>query len=359
MENIVGPVVVVPNVFLPLRTVGGRSDIEKTVYVWENLSNEGGRVLTASEKTFLCSELDKGAHGHSTDYLILPTKYQANGVGVVTLSGIFERHGISVKRQKKWLKKWRLGHLFYEVAGRPFEVDVEGINDVKRIVQNTEINQNNKMDPSSVQKLFEIERANTLKRKGIAVGDFVTFKKKKRRKKKKRIKTNNHESSGDDDEPIEQDFFGKVAVTIPLADLVLDARTVESLKTAANIKIRAAQDTTDARFTALMDPRLTYKVACGYKAWCRKHTAEYKWNADCTTIVVKPDGAGRLVCVVRGKGDKKKVESRFVVSDLNVLIKIFALGNAGGELGKLVAIVGVSSMTKDHFFATNDLHARQ
>jgi hypothetical protein len=33
-----------------------------------------------------------------------------------------------------------------------------------------------------------------------------------------------------------------------------------------------------------------------------------------------------------------------------VLIKIFALGNAGGELGKLVAIVGVSSMTKDHFF---------
>jgi hypothetical protein len=211
------------------------------------------------------------------------------------------------------------------------------------------------MDPAAVHRLFEIERANTLKRKGIAVGEFVTFKKKRKRKKKKSSSSssstaNNHASCDDDVEYTDDDSDGKVVVMIPVSDLGLDNRTVASLQSMADIKIRVAQDTTDARFTALMDPRLTYKVACGYKAWCRKTTAEYKWNADCTTIIVMPDGSAKLVCVVRAKGDKKKVESRFVVSDLNVLIKIFALGNAGGELGKLVAIVGVSSMEKDQFF---------
>jgi hypothetical protein len=281
-----------------------------------------------------------------------------NGTGIITFSGIFERHGIPIQRQQKWLKRWRLGRTFYDSAGRPPEVDEEGINAVKKLIEAAEVNQNEKMDPGSVQKLFEIERGNTLKRKGIAVGDFASLKKKKRKRRKMKRPSpsstasanRNTSSGGDDDDSVEEGLCGKVACTIPLADLGLDSRTVASLLSIADIKIRSAQDTTDARFTALMDPRLTYKVACGYKAWCRKTSAEYKWNADCTTIIVKPDGSGKLVCVVRAKGDKKKVESRFVVTDLNVLIKNFALGNAGGELGKLVAIVGVSSIGKDQFF---------
>jgi hypothetical protein len=79
-------------------------------------------------------------------------------------------------------------------------------------------------------------------------------------------------------------------------------------------------------------------------------SAEYKYNGDCTTLIIPPEGSGRMICVVREVGDVKKVESIDVVISLNLLIKNFALGHGAGGIAPYCLIIGIKTMPKDVYF---------
>ena len=58
-----------------------------------------------------------------------------------------------------------------------------------------------------------------------------------------------------------------------------------------------------------------------------------------------------MVCVVRERGINEKVDA-FITNGaaLNLLIKIFAMGNAGGGMAPLCCIVAIDQMPPDTFF---------
>lgn len=118
----------------------------------------------------------------------------------------------------------------------------------------------------------------------------------------------------------------------------------------AEVKDRAGQELSNARLESLLDIRMTYKIACAWKAFAGKNSAEYKWNFDCTTVIVSPEGCNKLRCVVRNKDRTGKVEATHIDSSLNLLVKIPTLGSASGEIGRLVTIVAIGTMPEGVFF---------
>ena len=91
---------------------------------------------------------------------------------------------------------------------------------------------------------------------------------------------------------------------------------------------------TDARLKALSCPRLSYIWGCVCMAY-----SENKWNADATTIVVSESGTGSYVCIIKDRENAEPVASSSLPDNLNLLIKWFALNNAGGEAGPLVLMM--------------------
>lgn len=112
---------------------------------------------------------------------------------------------------------------------------------------------------------------------------------------------------------------------------------------------------TDARLKSLRCPRISYIWGCVCMAYSASLCGENKWNADATTIVVSESGTGSLVCVIKDKDNNEPVASSSLPNNLNLLIKWFALNNAGGEAGPLVLMIAVPSMEEDTFFATQVL----
>ena len=98
---------------------------------------------------------------------------------------------------------------------------------------------------------------------------------------------------------------------------------------------------TDARLKALRCPRLSYIWGCVCMAYSASLRGENKWNADATTIVVSESGTGSYVCIIKDRENAEPVASSSLPDNLNLLIKWFALNNAGGEAGPLVLMIAV------------------
>ena len=132
----------------------------------------------------------------------------------------------------------------------------------------------------------------------------------------------------------------------------VDERTVAALKKKYRIFERVAQDLTDARSQASSDIRLTYRVAILKETFSGHLPPMSIFNGDSTTAIIKPDGTGMKVCVVREKEVKDhQVTSKGKVAGLNILIKIFCLGNASGEIPAPALIVALDELEEDQFFA--------
>ena len=119
-----------------------------------------------------------------------------------------------------------------------------------------------------------------------------------------------------------------------------------------NVIRRKPQILTDARLKACLCPRLSYIWGWVLMAYSANLMAENKWNADATTIIVSQRGSGSLVCTIANSNDESPIASHSIPDTLNLLVKWFALNNAGGESGPLVLIFAVPSMTENTFFAT-------
>lgn len=77
---------------------------------------------------------------------------------------------------------------------------------------------------------------------------------------------------------------------------------------------------------------------------------ENKWNADATTVIVSESGTGSYLCIIKDTDHTESVASSSLPDNINLLIKWFALNNAGGEAGSLVLMITVPTMEEDTFF---------
>jgi hypothetical protein len=118
-----------------------------------------------------------------------------------------------------------------------------------------------------------------------------------------------------------------------------------------NVVKRRPQILTEARLKACRCPRPSYIWGCVLMAYSANLKAENKWNADATTIIISEAGSGALVCTIADKNDDSPIASSTIPDTLNLLVKWFALNNAGGETGPLVLIFAVPSMRENTFFA--------
>lgn len=119
-----------------------------------------------------------------------------------------------------------------------------------------------------------------------------------------------------------------------------------------NVVVGKPQILTEARLKACRCPRLSYIWGCVLMAYSANLSAENKWNADATTIIVSTKGTGSLVCTIGDVDDKSPIASSTIPDKLNLLVKWFGLNNAGGESGPLVLVFASPTMPDDTFFAT-------
>jgi hypothetical protein len=88
-----------------------------------------------------------------------------------------------------------------------------------------------------------------------------------------------------------------------------------------------------------------------YPAFSGHLSGHRKWNADATTIEVKEDQSGELVCILYDKNDKSPPTSSEIPSTTSIFMKWFHFCNAVGDMGPLVVIVCIKNMPKEEFFA--------
>ena len=132
----------------------------------------------------------------------------------------------------------------------------------------------------------------------------------------------------------------------------LDTRTIEKIKKKNNISDRKPQDLTQARYDAASDIRLVYGVAIMKEAFSGHLAPCNIWNMDATHAIIKPTGSGMKVCIVREKDvPEYQVTSREIIAGLNVIIKIFPIGNAAGEIPEPVLIVALDELPDGTFYA--------
>ena len=91
-----------------------------------------------------------------------------------------------------------------------------------------------------------------------------------------------------------------------------------------------------------MDIRLCYIKSCIILVVCSALSAPMKYNADATTYLCIAKGTGTRVLVYRPVGSKyHQVTSTEINSDLIILVKDMALGNARGDIGEPCFIISV------------------
>ena len=274
--------------------------------LYKDLSNHW---FSGPEKDFICNEASRKSQ---EELVIDPFLY--NPVHPATLTGfILERYRIDRDTFESWQRCIRKGmhNRDGQGTGRPISLDLIAINDVKRSVD-TAAEGAHPLSKEATHLLFRDAKIETRKRQKLVPDAF----------------------------PIDQ-FNTSIC-----------AKTVEMLKKRDDVRIfdRVAQDLTQSRLLALTCFRLAYISMCFIWVLCKNLPAVYKWNCDCTTFECRSEGSGKLVCVVREKGDHSQVASVSSAGELNLIVKFFGLGNAGGNIGAVVLIIAVNDMPENVFF---------
>ena len=121
------------------------------------------------------------------------------------------------------------------------------------------------------------------------------------------------------------------------------------------IRKRKAQDLSAARDEAEKDPRLCYTVSTFFEALSGHLPAEYKWNADATTVIAKENGSGDLQCYLASNEEElndyeKKFDSTNIPTSMAILVKWIQLCNAAGEMGPLTLLAAMPGLPEGKFF---------
>ena len=253
------------------------------------------------EKAFLVKQI---LCEDEKDLEIAPTCKKA---GKVTISGVCQRYHLPNSTVRRWVDKVQHGEVNESsLPGRRPDIDDIAKDDIKCRLFSKEMSVTPLTKSETGALLVEMKKETIQRRKG----------------------------------------------NICVQDITMCNNTMEAVKKAIGVRNRKAQSLTNARLKAMSDIRVTYKTAVGYQAYAADLPPENKFNADCTTFIVKPNGAGGYVCVVRDKGaTDSQVTSVNTPSDLDLLVKYFGLGNAAGEVSPPAMIVAVGTMPENTYFA--------
>lgn len=264
----------------------------------------GQRRFSDVEKVFLCQEVQKSRDDEPT---LLASTGVIAGRETVTLKGLAERYNLSLHTITGWFKRFQKGEVLQGSLhkGAPNAVDEEETERIRLIIIKRDEEKRPVSDDELAQILGEAKRISAAKR-------------------------------------------GRIIAPM---DAVVDRKTVTAFCERVGISLRKAQFMTSARIDALLDCRLTYKMAVAYKALGEMLPGPLKWNADCTTVQCDFSGEEQRFCVIREHNDHEQVASTGVTGDLSLIVKLFGLGNAGGEIGPLTAIVAVKEIPEGEFFA--------
>jgi transposase len=268
-----------------------------------NYADLSEHSFTQLEKVFLCQELAKK---RTDEALLMDSTDISKGHAVVTPKGVSQRYNISRNTIEWWVKKYHHGEAFTdeERKGAPEALDATSLGVVSQRIVIAE-QQKRPLPFHDFLTLLGQQKAETAKRRGRLLS---------------------------------------------ATEARVDEKTAYRIAEKLEIKFRKPQGLTKARVDAALDIRLTYKMAVAYKALAGYLSGYYKWNADCTTVECTSSGDDLKVCVFRGVGDHTQVASLDVSSDLSLLVKLFGLGNAGGEIGPLTAIISIKDIPEDKFF---------
>lgn len=263
--------------------------------LYRNLSKHS---FTVDEKTFIGSEA-----GGITSLLIWGTEKNA------ILRRIATRHSIPVSTVREWMNKVARSLPITNKIGRPSAMDEEAIQ--------------------KFQNTLELQRT---------VKNAVPF-----------AETVELLGVGATETKMRQGKRGAAAISI-----MCPTTQKKLFKQCHVVKVKP-QILTDARNRACRCPRISYIWGCVCMAYSSNLRAEQKWNADATTIVISESGTGSYVCVIKDNHNTDPVSSSALPDNLNLLVKWFALNNAGGESGPLVLIFAVPTMEEGTYFATQVL----
>ena len=260
--------------------------------------------FSSIEKIFMCQEIQRS---RDNENFYLEATNMIGGRGVVSIRGLSERYCVSLLTITEWFKRFKVGAVIQgaDVKGQPHAIDEEELEALKVSIQTAD-KIKKPLSTKDVYALCGVAKVRTAWKRG-------------------RI--------------------------LPDEDSKVDRKTFNQYIELAGIDIRKAQFMTQARIDALLDIRLTYRMACCYYAYASHLPSYYKWNADCTTIECSTSGEETRFCVIRERNDREQVTSTDVTGDLSLLVKLFGLGNAGGEIGPLTAIVAIKDLPEGEFYA--------
>ena len=251
------------------------------------------------EKLFLCRELQREHE------LLLPTYFCQNNTTKKSARGLEERHNVPHGKFSKWLSSYKKGEPLHDSPGRPTALDKESIENIENRIVNGNVTTQSLL-VQDFAKVVKEEVKNTQKRRG------------------KRL--------------------------FPETDPDISLSYVHKCKKLMGVKARKPQDLTPARLAALRDIRMVYRIACSYEAFSGHLPATHKWNADATTFIISPNGAGSLVCTIPTKETLVKLDSSVVPNGLNILVKWVLMASAQGETSPCVLIITVPDMPEGKFY---------
>ena len=251
-------------------------------------------TLSVLEKTFLGSEAAR-----LTSFLVWGSSLTS------VLTQISRRYHIPYSTVKNWTEKVKLGHPIVNALGRPHSMD-----EIAKDVFTSTL-----LQRRTARNCVPLAETYTLLAEGVAATRI--------RQGKRGL-----------------DAISHICLT-----------TQKKLLKDNNVVRRKPQIITDARLKACLCPRLSYIWGCVLMAYSANLMAENKWNADATTIIVSTMGTGSLVCTIGDPKDDSPIASSAIPETLNLLVKWFALNNAGGESGPLVLIFAMPTMAENTFWA--------
>lgn len=263
----------------------------------------GEGKLSVEEKRFLCEEL---LDQHN--YLRSSSGFQGEGTAYHSVRGLADRYGIAFDTLKEWKKKFKKDeNCFHDSAGRPGKVDSLGIDSITAaaVCARAENKSLTKMDVDAIVLENENE---TRKRRGM--------------------------------------------IEVAPAD-GMSSRSIKRRKIEAQVETVQGQRTTTARWQALSDVLVTLKTACLIKAFAEFLPAEYKWNADATTIEICPGGKiddQKLEVVILDRDYEKTHPVTTTTNETtSAFIKWFHIGSAAGQAGPIVLVVADRNMPVGQF----------
>lgn len=226
--------------------------------------------------------------------------------GTVTRREFINRHNILSKDQtiKDWQKNIKVGKKMYEFGGRPSSIDEDSKTEIKKWVKSGGDTGNEMLSPTYAQlkKKVGIEIRETGKRKG------------------------NYATS---DTP--------------------DPKTLRKvIKEAEVVKVKG-QKTTNARITAVCDPRNFFTFAIMCTVCCSGLSPKLILNWDATTFGISKDSDDDLVYIKDEEQDSAKPVTAESSGDTCIFIKLYHYHNAFGTIAAPVYVIADNTLSEGAF----------